>query len=146
MTETYTGTTIGGKWKVASVGSNKHLKTKEEDWIVVEGTHEAIVSKEVFDAVQEKLELNSRKRSKTHNNNYPLKGLVKCGGCGQNLQHVTRCNPHFKCPRKFNAANQDCVTDNLYDDEFNEMIFRAIKLFAKISDCLLYTSPSPRDS
>ena len=56
------------------------------------------------------------------------------GGCGQNLQHVTRCNPHFKCPRKFNAANQDCVTDNLYDDEFNEMIFRAIKLFAKISD------------
>ena len=134
MTETYTGTTIGGKWKVASVGSNKHLKTKEEDWIVVEGTHEAIVSKEVFDAVQEKLELNSRKRSKTHNNNYPLKGLVKCGGCGQNLQHVTRCNPHFKCPRKFNAANQDCVTDNLYDDEFNEMIFRAIKLFAKISD------------
>ena len=93
MTETYTGTTIGGKWKVASVGSNKHLKTKEEDWIVVEGTHEAIVSKEVFDAVQEKLELNSRKRSKTHNNNYPLKGLVKCGGCGQNLQHVTRCNP-----------------------------------------------------
>lgn len=55
-------------------------------------------------------------------------------GCGQNLQHVTRCNPHFKCPRKFNAANQDCVTDNLYDDEFNEMIFRAIKLFAKISD------------
>ena len=134
MTETYTGTTIGGKWKVASVGSNKHLKTKEEDWIVVEGTHEAIVSKEVFDAVQEKLELNSRKRSKTHNNNYPLKGLVKCGGCGQNLQHVTRCNPHFKCPRKFNVANQDCVTDNLYDDEFNEMIFRAIKLFAKISD------------
>ena len=55
------------------------MKTKEEDWIVVEGTHEAIVSKEVFDAVQEKLELNSRKRRKTHNNNYPLKGLVKCG-------------------------------------------------------------------
>ena len=110
------------------------MKTKEEDWIVVEGTHEALVSQEMFDAVQKKLELNSRKKQKTHNNNYPLKGLVKCGGCGQNLQHITRCNPHFKCPRKFNVANPDCVTDNLYDDEFNEMIFRAIKLFAKISD------------
>ena len=33
---------LQGKWKVASVGSNKHLKTKEEDWIVVEGTHEAL--------------------------------------------------------------------------------------------------------
>lgn len=133
-TETYVGTTISGKWKVASVGSHKHLKTKEEDWIVVEGTHEPIISQEMFDAVQEKLELNSRKKQKTHNNNYPLKGLVKCGGCGQNLQHITRCNPHFKCPRKFNVANPNCVTDNLYDDEFNEMIFRAIKLFAKISD------------
>lgn len=81
-----------------------------------------------------KVGIKFQKKSKTHNNNYPLKGLVKCGGCGQNLQHVTRCNPHFKCPRKFNTANKYCVTDNLYDDEFNEMIFRAIKLFAKISD------------
>lgn len=133
-TETYVGTTIGGKWKVATVGSSKHVKTNKEDWIVVEGTHEPIVSKEMFDAVQKKLELNSRKKKKKHNNNYPLKGLVKCGGCGQYLQHITRCNAHFKCPRKFNMANPDCVTDNLYDDEFNEMIFRAIKLFAKISD------------
>lgn len=133
-TETYIGTTIGGKWKVASVGSNKHLKTKEEDWIVVEGTHEPIITKEIFDAVQEKLELNSRKKKKNHKNDYPLKGLVKCGGCGQNLLHINRCNAHFKCPRKYNMANPDCVTDNLYDGEFNEMIFRAIKLFAKISD------------
>ena len=57
---------------------------------MVEGTHEAIVSKEVFDAVQEKLELNSRKRSKTHNNNYPLKGLVKCGGM---RSESTACKP-----------------------------------------------------
>ena len=133
-TETYVGTTIGGKWKVASVGSNKHVKTSEEDWIVVEGTHEPIISKEMFDSVQEKLELHSRKKKNVHNNNYPLKGLVKCGGCGQNLLHINRCNAHFKCPRKFNSANPLCVTDNLYDEEFNEMVFHAIKLFAKISD------------
>lgn len=133
-TETYVGTTIGGKWKVASVGSSKHVKTKEEDWIVVEGTHEPIISKEMFDAVQEKLELNSRKKKKIHNTIYPLKGLVKCGGCGQNLHHVTRCNAHFKCPRKFNTSNPDCATDNLYDDELNGMVFRAIKMFAKVSD------------
>ncbi len=32
---------------------------------MAEGTHEAIVSKEVFDAVQEKLELNSRRDKPT---------------------------------------------------------------------------------
>lgn len=133
-TETYVGTTISGKWKVEAVGSSKHVKTREEDWIVVEGTHEPIISKEIFDAVQEKLELNSRKRRHTHISEYPLKGLLKCGGCGQKLVHISRCNAHFKCPRKFTVENTDCITDNVYEDEFNEMIFRAIKLFAKISD------------
>jgi DNA invertase Pin-like site-specific DNA recombinase len=133
-TKTYVGTTIGGKWKVAAVGSNKHVKTNQEDWIVVEGTHEPIISKEMFEAAQEKLELNSRKKKNVHNNNYPLKGLVICGGCGQKMTHVSRCKAHFKCPRKFNSANPDCVTENLYDKEFNEIVFRAIKLFAKISD------------
>jgi DNA invertase Pin-like site-specific DNA recombinase len=133
-TETYVGTTISGKWRVASVGSSKHVKTKEEDWIVVEGTHEPIVSKEIFDAAQEKLELYSRKKKNNGQNNYPLKGLVICGGCGQKLTHVSRCNAHFKCPRKFNAHSEQCVTDNLYDDKFNAVVFRAIKLFAQISD------------
>lgn len=133
-TETYVGTTIGGKWKVASVGSSKHLKTKEEDWIVVEGTHEPIISKEMFEAVQKKLELYSRKKRKNHNNSYPLKGLVKCGGCGQSLNYISACNSHFKCPRKFNSATDHCITENLYETELNEMVFRAIKLFAEISD------------
>lgn len=133
-TETYVGTTIGGKWKVASVGSRKHVKTNEEDWIVVEGTHEPIISKETFEATQEKIELYSRKKNKTHNNDYPLKGLVKCGSCGQRLIHIPNGNPHFKCPRKFNSGDSNCVTDNLYDDEFNDIIFRSIKLFAKICD------------
>jgi len=133
-TETYVGTTIGGKWKVASVGSNKHVKMKEEDWIVVEGTHEPIISKEMFDAVQEKLELNSRKKKNFHNNKYPLKGLIKCGGCGQSMHHISRCRAHFRCARKFNMANPLCATDNLYEEEFNAIIFDAIKLFAKISD------------
>lgn len=133
-TETYTGTTIGGKWKVVTVGSNRHMKSKEQDWIVVEGTHEPIVSREIFDSVQEKLELNSRKKKNFHNEIYPLKGLVKCGGCGQSMHHITRCQPHFKCARKFIMANPVCVTDNLYEDELNTIIFNAIKLFAKAAD------------
>ena len=119
---------------MASVGSRKHVKTNEEDWIVVEGTHEPIISKETFEATQEKIELYSRKKNKTHNNDYPLKGLVKCGSCGQRLIHIPNGNPHFKCPRKFNSGDSNCVTDNLYDDEFNDIIFRSIKLFAKICD------------
>lgn len=133
-TETYLGKTVGGKWKVATVGSNKHVKTEENEWIVVEGTHEAIISRELFERAQEKLEKRSRKKRRSHTNNYPLKGKLVCGGCGQKLVHISRCNPHVKCPRKFNSTNMDCLRENLYDEELNSLVLRAIKLFASIAD------------
>ncbi len=133
-TETYVGTVIGGKWKVAAVGSKNHVKTSEDEWIVVEGAHEAIITKELFDSAQEKLERLSRKKKLKHNNDYPLKGLLFCGGCGQSLTHITRCRPHIKCPRKFNASEQECLKENLYDEELNAIVLNAVKLFAGFAE------------
>ena len=45
----YTGATVGHKRKSGGVGSRKTISQKKEDWIIVEGMHEAIVSKEEFD-------------------------------------------------------------------------------------------------
>ena len=44
----YTGATVGHKRKSGGVGSRKTISQKKEDWIIVEGMHEAIVSKEEF--------------------------------------------------------------------------------------------------
>ncbi len=133
-TETYTGKMIACKWKVAAVGSNKHIETSEEEWIIVEDAHEAIISKELFEEAGKKLELLSRKRTTNNKSNYPLKGKLVCGGCGQKLIHVSRCQPHCKCARKFSSAENGCVTDNLYDQEFNKVVFNAIKMFAALAD------------
>ncbi len=48
----YTGATVGHKRKSGGVGSRKTISQKKEDWIIVEGMHEAIVSKEEFELAQ----------------------------------------------------------------------------------------------
>ena len=48
----YTGATVGRRQKSSGVGSRKRIRLEQEDWIVVEGMHEAIVSKEEFELAQ----------------------------------------------------------------------------------------------
>ena len=48
----YTGATVGHKRKSGGVGSRKTISQEKGDWIVVEGMHEAIVSKEEFELAQ----------------------------------------------------------------------------------------------
>ena len=58
------------------VGSKQRRVPKEER-VVVENTHEAIISQELFDSVQAKPHTNTS----TPREKRLLSGLVKCGGC-----------------------------------------------------------------
>ena len=70
----YTGRKSGG------VGSRKTISQKKADWIIVEGMHEAIVSKEEFELAQAVIR-GGEKNPKRNLRYYPLKGLVCCGNC-----------------------------------------------------------------
>ena|SRR5579864_3762149 len=50
----------------------------------VRGKHEALVSEETFQAVQDRINGKSRPHAKL-NEDFPLRGFVKCAGCGKNL-------------------------------------------------------------
>ncbi|MDE6020132.1 MAG: recombinase family protein [Ruminococcus sp.] len=59
------------------------------DTILVDGIHEPIISKELFDTVQERILENKKKYGKnahpTHGKIFALKGLLKCSNCGSTL-------------------------------------------------------------
>lgn len=50
----------------------------------VRGKHEPLVSEEVFQRVQDRVNGKSRPHQKL-NDDFPLRGFVKCAGCGKNL-------------------------------------------------------------
>jgi len=83
---------------------------KPDEWIIVEGMHEPIISREEFKIVQDKLK--SRQRPRKGNNGETgefslFAGLLKCGECGKAL---TIRMTHAKHPRQVYA----CKTYNSY--------------------------------
>lgn len=49
--ETYVGNMVQGRtWKI-NYKSKKYIKQERRDWVVVEGTHEPIIDREIFDSI-----------------------------------------------------------------------------------------------
>lgn len=66
-----------------SFREKKIVKTNEEDWIIVEGTHEPIIDKDTFERVQNLLDANYRQP--TPENIRTFKGLMYCHECGHKI-------------------------------------------------------------
>ena len=66
---------------------NEHTIKDESEWIISKGQHEAIISQEVFDLVQEQIVKRSRpyKAHSTGSIKHWLSGMVKCSSCGSSL-------------------------------------------------------------
>jgi DNA invertase Pin-like site-specific DNA recombinase len=54
----------------------------EADWIVTRDAHPALVSREMFAAVQQRLATN-RRQTRATAGGYPLSGLLRCAQCGE---------------------------------------------------------------
>lgn len=79
--EVYTGTLVQGRRKKISYKAKKFMAVNKEDWLRFENAHEAIISKEDFEKVQELLEKKKMPTRDTKAKNIYL-GLVFCGECG----------------------------------------------------------------
>lgn len=67
----------------------KNRNYDSPDTILVDGIHEPIISKELFNVVQERILENKKKYGKNahpdHGKIFALKGLLKCSNCGHTL-------------------------------------------------------------
>lgn len=79
----YLGKTVFGRTKSKGVYQKERIHTGEEDWIVVDETHEAIIAQDTWDLVHKMME--SRRRECRNGEIQMFAGLVKCGGCGSAL-------------------------------------------------------------
>lgn len=81
--ENYTGTLVQGKRRNENYISHEEVKNPEKDWIKTKNHHEAIISKDKFDEVQQILD---RKIKVNKNNEIDLfSSYLKCFHCGEHL-------------------------------------------------------------
>ncbi len=109
--ETYIGNSVHNKQTNISYKNKKKVRKLPEEWVRIENTHEAIISKEVFEQVQS--QIASRRRQMSDATTQIFAGLLKCADCGWGLSFAT--NKQNKTPYSyFNCTSyrQFGVTDN----------------------------------
>ena len=91
--EVYIGNMVQDKVTKPRRKSNKRVKTKKEDWIIVENTHEPIISKDDFETVQRILNYSSVMLKSDD----ILLRYLKCPECGSKFyKKKTKYNEYSK--------------------------------------------------
>ena len=85
--ETYIGNSLHNKQTNISYKNKKKVHKPQEEWFRVENTHEAIISKQVFEQVQE--QIANRRRQQKDATTQIFSGLVKCADCGWSMRFGT---------------------------------------------------------
>ena len=84
----YIGDMVQGKYRVISYKVHKTINTPENEWFVVENTHEAIIDREVFEKAKFIAKRDSRiapKQKKV----YLFSGFLRCADCGKTMTKKT---------------------------------------------------------
>lgn len=85
--ETYIGNTIHYRETNISYKNKHRVRKSPDEWLRVENTQEAIISRDVFDRVQE--QIASRRRKMKDADTQIFAGLLRCADCGWSMSFAT---------------------------------------------------------
>ena len=134
---TYTGASV--QMKRAAVGpcQKKTYTRPKEEWIIVPGMHEAIVTEEEFEKAQKVINKKPKKAREKKANDYPLKSVMVCGSCGRKLIRNTASSissPFFICQYRNEYGGEGCKEiRSPREDELNKIVLDAIVRMIKLS-------------
>ena len=107
----YLGHTVHGRQAKISYKSKKRIEQPKEKWVVVENTHEPIISANLFNRVQQQIE--RRHRQSKGGTTQIFSGLLRCADCGWiesygiNRSHKTP-TAYYRC-RKYAERQEACT-------------------------------------
>ena len=132
--EVYIGNLVQGKFKSISYRSKQMVPNHQKDWIVVEGTHEAIISDEQFTIVHERLARHTRVAPRK-TESYLFSGVVFCGSCGHRLNRCTTNGyGSFRCPTR-TYAPEKCQCPSMSEKKLTNITLSAVqKQVARLVD------------
>ena len=134
--ETYIGNTIHYKQSTVSYKNKKIVQRPEEEWVRIENTHEPIISRDVFDQVQE--QSATRRRMQKDATTQIFAGLLKCADCGWSMtfgRNANANNPfgYYVCGRNraYRYKDGECTRHYLRYDVLYAYVLERIQHWAK---------------
>lgn len=129
--ERYTGKMVSGTRETEGLRSKKMRTLPKDQWIVVEGTHEAIISPENFKKAQEAL----RSRIRTINKNTAgnrAQNIYVCGHCGRKLQRSNGKEIHLYCMQSRNTHSPECEAIYVELDQIQQETLSILRAHADL--------------
>lgn len=127
--ENYTGTLVQGREEKVSYKVKKSVMKPKEEWVRVNGAHEAIVSREDFEIVQGLLQIDTRAVSgeeKAH----IYAGLLFCGDCKEPMmrrisRYKGRDTVSFICSTKNKGGG--CTRHTISEEALGHLVLTGIR-------------------
>lgn len=122
------GNMVQGKSCLVSYKVKKFIKKPKEEWDIIEGTHDPIISKADFEIVQSLLERDIiQSRAGAGDNIFA--GLVFCGDCGSTLvrrKFARKTGPvfHYICS-KYNKG-KGCSRHDILEEDLTGIVLESV--------------------
>ncbi len=130
---TYTGTLTQHRTTRFSYKNHKVLNVPENEHIVKENAHAAIVDRQTWDKVQAINGSVSRGRPDKANKVHPLSGLLICPDCGKKLKYKSvgsgRKNPcnYYCCRTYVDLGKKYCTSHSITEKQIENIILQDIR-------------------
>lgn len=132
--EIYTGVMVQGKCEKVNYKVNKTVAKPQEEWVRVEGTHEAIISSEDFEIVQNLLKVDTKAKAGSACSHL-FSGLLFCGDCKEPMnRRVNRYKDisrvYFICSTR--NRGKGCSRHSIPEDELKEIVFKTLQVHVSV--------------
>lgn len=133
----YTGNLYQCRSSVISVTSNKRLFNNEDNFIVVNNTHEAIISMEDFLLV--KNIIKSRRRIRPKQNVHLFSNILFCSDCGHGM-HFKKNRRGYICGNYNKHGKKACSDHIIRENQLSEYVLNEISnIIKKIKNGDMYS-------
>ena len=124
----YVGDMVQGRQRVKSYKIHIQERVPEDEWFIVENTHEAIIDRETFDKVQGLLKRDTRTAPKSKQL-YLFSGFLKCADCGRAMSRIASKGiyVYYQCGTYKSLSKKACTMHSIKSDRLEAGVLFAIQ-------------------
>ena len=133
---TYLGHMAQQRYSSVSYKNHKRYLRDESEWVIVENTHAAIISQELWDKVREVEKSVSQGRKTKRGYTHPLSGFLYCADCGgkMKLNYINRnggLTYNFNCGNHIRLGKAYCFSHFISAKDVEAIVLDDIREMAR---------------
>lgn len=129
----YVGDMVQGRYRTKSYKIHIQETVPEDEWFIVENTHQPIIKREDFDKVQGLLKKDTR-TAPMQKNLYLFSGFLRCADCGKAMtRSAVRGNVYYYCRTYKDQSKSACTKHTIRHNHLEYGVLYAIKQMVYIA-------------